>query len=94
MIWVNLSRLPGELWARSVLTDIGNFIGRFIYVDPKLLGAQDKTFAWILVELGFSTGLPAHIDLAWDQIHAHQRLDYWRIPFRFLICHHTRHLMA
>jgi hypothetical protein len=76
MIWVKLSGLPGELWARSVLTDIGNFIGRFIYVDPKLLGAQDKTFAWILVELGFSRGLPAHIDLSWEQIHTHQRLDY------------------
>jgi len=45
MIWVKLPGLHVELWARRVWTNIGNFIGRFIYVDPKCLGAQEKRVA-------------------------------------------------
>jgi len=94
MISLKLPGLPIELFTIRGLADIGNSIGRFIYVDPKCLGAREKIVTWILVELGFFGGLLAYIDLAWEQTHTHQRLDYWSIPFLCLIFHHTGHLMA
>lgn len=57
--------LPSEFWTKHVLKEIGDASGRFIYIDPGSLGARDKRVAWILVELGFSSGFPEHIDLEW-----------------------------
>jgi len=72
--------------------DIGNAIGKFLYANLKCLRARDKWVTWILIELGLYGGLPAHIDLAWDKIHIHQRLEFWCIPFSCLT-NHTGHLM-
>lgn len=41
-IWVKLPGLPIKLWSKETLAVIGNAIGKFIYVDPKCLGAKDK----------------------------------------------------
>ena len=56
------------------------------------MGANDKRIAWILVELEFSGGLPGDIDLVWGNRRHKQRIDFWGIPFRCLICHRTGHL--
>ena len=63
-LWVNISGLPLEFWSRRVLMEIGNAIGKFIYINLCCLGIKDKRISWILVELHFSGGLPAHIDIA------------------------------
>lgn len=55
---------------------IGNAIGRFIYVDPRCIGAKDKRVAWILIEKEFKGGFPESIDLTWELSKIQQRLDY------------------
>lgn len=91
-IWVKLLSLPIELWSKETLAVIGNAIGKFIYVDPKCLGAKDKRVAWILIEKEYRGGFPEYIDFSWDSLAIQQRLDYWGVPFRCSICHKTGHL--
>lgn len=76
LIWVKLPALPIELWKNESLSHIGNAIGKFVYVDPKCLGARDKWVAWILIEKEYRGGFPDHIDLVWGELSIHQRLDY------------------
>jgi len=57
-VWVNLPILPLELWIKQVFMEIGNEIGRFIYMDPRIFGAKDKSVALILIKTNFSGGLP------------------------------------
>jgi len=64
LIWVKLPSLPLELWSKETLTEIGNTIGRFVYVDPRCLGEKDKRIAWILMEKTFRGGFPDHIEIA------------------------------
>lgn len=45
LIWVKLPGLPLELWSKETLTEIGNAIGRCVYVDPRCLGGKDKCVA-------------------------------------------------
>lgn len=73
---VKLLGLPIKLWSRETLTNIGNAIGKFAYVDPKCLGAKDKRVAWILIEKEFQGGFPDHIELLWEELNMHQRLDF------------------
>ena len=94
LIWVKLPGLLIEFQTRKVFIEIGNPIGKFIYVDPKCLGAKDKRVAQILIERGYTGGFPEHIELVWDKTHIHQQLDFWCIPFHCLIFHCMRHLMA
>jgi len=65
LIWVKLLVLPIELWTRETLSDIGNAIGKFVYVDPKCLGAKYKRVVWILIEKEYRGGFPDHIELLW-----------------------------
>ena len=39
-----------------------------------------------------SSGLPVDVDLIWGSRRHRQRVDYWGIPFRCLVCHRTGHL--
>lgn len=66
MIWAKLPNLPLELWSIETLTEIGNSIGKFIYVDPWRRGEKDKRIAWILIEKPYKGGYPDHIVIAWD----------------------------
>lgn len=50
LIWVKLPNLPLEMWSKEILEEIGNSIGRFVYVDPWCLGEKGKRIAWILIE--------------------------------------------
>lgn len=45
IVWGKLPRLPIEFWTTRALTEIGNAIGRFIYINPKVGGARDKQVA-------------------------------------------------
>lgn len=63
LIWVKLPGLPIELWTKETLTNIGNAIGKFVYVDLKCLGEKDKRVTWILIEKEYQGGFPDHIDL-------------------------------
>lgn len=82
-----------ELWTIESLTEIGNTIGKFIYVDPWCRGEKDKRIAWILIEKPFKGGYPNHIFIACDGVKIKQRLDFWGIPFCCSRCHHTGHLI-
>jgi len=93
LIWVKLPGLPLELWSKETLIEIGNAIGRFVYVDPRCLGEKDKRIAWILIEKAYRGGFPDHIEIAWRDLKINQRLDFWGIPFRCLACHRTGHLI-
>jgi len=93
LIWVKLPNLPLEMWSKETLTQIGNSIGRFVYVDPWCLGEKDKCIAWILIEKAYRGGFPDHIEIAWSDLKIKQRLDFWGIPFRCSTCHSTRHLI-
>jgi len=93
MAWVKFLGLPLEFWMRRAVMDTGNFILHFIYMNHVCGGTQDKQVAWILVELQYFKGLPENIEIAWDLIWLRQRLDYWGIPFKCLLCHHMIHLL-
>lgn len=69
-------------------------IGKFVYIDPRSLGAQDKRVAWIPIEKEYRGGFLDHIDLLWGETQLSQRLDFWGVPFRCSLCHHTGHLLA
>ena len=92
IIWMKLPGLPLEYWTVKALRAIGNSIGTTKYIDPAIIGSSDKKIAWILVEMDFSGGLPGDIDLIRGNRKHRQRIDYWGIPFRCLMCHRTRHL--
>lgn len=81
MIWVKLPNLPLELWSTETLTEIGNSVGKFIYVDPWCRGEKDKRIAWILIEKPYKGGYPDHIEITWEGVKINQRLDFWGIPF-------------
>ena len=76
------------------LVDIGNVIGKFIYVDPCCLGDLDKWVAWIVIEREYYGGFLDHIDLFRGETNLSHRLDFWGVAFRCAHCHHTRHLLA
>jgi len=92
LIWFKLPGLPIELCQRETLADIENVIGKFIYVDPKYLGGEDKRVEWILIEKEFRRGFPDHIELHWGGLNIIQILDFWGIPFSCSNYHKTSHL--
>lgn len=74
--------------------DIGNAIGKFVYVDPRCLGAPHKRVSWFRIEKESRGGFPDHIDFHWGETHLSQRLDLQGVPFRCSYHHHTRHMLA
>lgn len=93
LIWAKLPNLPLELWSSETLSEIGNSIGKFIYVDPWCRGERDKRIAWILIDKPFKGTYPEYIDILWEGLQIRQRIDFWGIPFRCSRCHHTGHLI-
>ena len=51
-VWMKLPGLPLEFWTKWVFAEIGDSIGYFFYVDPKLMGMVENRVTWILVEMG------------------------------------------
>lgn len=62
-LWVKLLRLPLEYWTQSDLMEIGNVVGKYVYMYPCILATQDKWVSWILVEVNYMVGLPENNDL-------------------------------
>jgi len=93
LIWAKLPNLPLEIWSSETLSEIGNSIGKFIYVDPWCRGERDKRIAWILIEKPFKGTYPEFVDINWDGMQIRQRIDFWGIPFRCSRCHRTGHLI-
>ena len=89
LIWVKLHNLPIELWMKQVMMDIGNAIGKFVYVDPHCLGAQDKRVAQISIQKEYHGGFLDHINLFQGDTHLSRRLEFWGVPFWCSQCDHT-----
>lgn len=53
LIWVKVPILPLEIWSKEILEEIGNSIGRFVYVYPWCLGEKDKRISWIFIEKSY-----------------------------------------
>lgn len=76
LIWLKLPGLPLDFWTPDTLSEIGNAVGRSVYVDPWCRAEKYKRVAWILIERSFRGGFPEHIDICWRDLSMRQRLDY------------------
>ena len=68
-------------------------MGSCRFVDLKFHEVFDKIFAWVLIEIPFTGGLPVNIDLQWEGSVYKKKIYYWKVPFRCHLCHETGHLM-
>jgi hypothetical protein len=91
-IWVLLSGFPLAFWNLEAFKEIGNSIGKFMYVDPQHLTGLDRRVGKLLVELDLKFGLPAEVDIEWCGFVHQQRLEYVRIIFRCATCKEMGHL--
>jgi hypothetical protein len=80
------------LWSSEAFKLIGNTIGKFIQVDLKQMGGSDRRIGKIMVELDTFEGLPEEIEINWQVLKIHQRLDYVGVPFCCSWCKETGHL--
>ena len=92
IIWEKLPGIPLEYWTIKTLRAIGNSIGTTRFIDPSCIHTVDKWVAWIFIEIAFQGQMAGDIDLVWGQRRHQQRIDYWGVPFRCLICHQTGHI--
>jgi hypothetical protein len=90
----NFSGLPLAFWSREALEAIGNKLGSFVKLEPNWDSKKDHRWAWILVEVDVREGLVGNIDLVYARITWHQKVDYWRLPFRCHGCHEIGHLRS
>jgi hypothetical protein len=89
---VLLPRCPLILWSLEAFKEIGNALGKFIYVDPKLLTGSDRRVGKLLVEVDLFGGLPNEIDIGWRGVVIQQGLDFLGVPFICIIYKDTGHL--
>jgi hypothetical protein len=80
-----------DFWSREVLEAIGNKLGSFVKLEPNWDSKKDRRWAWIMVEVDVREGLVGNIDLVYAGITWHQKVDYWRLPFR---CHDSMKLVT
>jgi hypothetical protein len=93
-VWAILPRLPLTFWSREALEAIKNKIGSFVKLEPNWDSKKDHRWAWILVEVDVREGLVGTIDLVYVGFTWHQKVDYWRLPFRCHDCHEIGHLRS
>eukprot|EP00253_Pinus_taeda_P017607 PITA_17607 len=91
-VWVRFPNLPLHLWNFSLLKAIGNAIGKFYYRCPKTEEYARTTYARICVEMDFSAGFPAEINLTSKDYVWNQKLDYESVVFRCRSYFETGHL--
>ena len=91
-VWVRLPSLPLHLWNLSSLKAIGNAIGKFYCRCPETEEYARTTYARICVEMDFSAGFPAEINLTSKDYVWNQKLDYESVLFRCRSCFETGHL--
>ena len=63
-------------------------------MDEACIGLLDKRVAWFLIEVDFSNGLPATLDIFWETFSIKQHVDNWSVPFRCIGCHEVGHLIS
>lgn len=78
--------LPLELLSDRALEEIGNALVKFVYVDEGFLDSKDKRMERVLVKMDINKGLFLEINISLGSRSFVQPLDYWKIPFRCLIC--------
>jgi hypothetical protein len=71
---------------------IGNKIGSFIGLEPNWASKTNRHWAWIQVEVDTREGLVGNVDIIFGDRVWHQKVYYWKIPFRCHGCHEIRHL--
>jgi hypothetical protein len=91
-LWVLMPGCPLAVWNREAFMEIGNSIGKFLYVDPGLLAGSDRRMGKLLVEVDMFDGLSPEIELEWRGVLFVQKLDYQGVPFRCSVCKETGHL--
>ena len=69
-----------------------NALGQFLYVDEQSLASRDKHVGKLLVQIDVSQGLLEELEIQWRGLSTVQKLDYWKVLFRCLICRRIRHL--
>jgi len=89
-----ISQTTTRILDERIFIDISNTIGKFIYVDPRCLGARDKEISWVLIEKHFGEAFSNHTKLRWENINLTYCLDFWGTPFRCLNSHQIGHLIA
>ena len=62
-MWVLLLGLPFVFWNKEVVVAIGNYIGRFLYLEEHMLFGVDKRVGRIVVEIDMQKGLLEKIDI-------------------------------
>jgi hypothetical protein len=91
-VWVILPGFPLDFWSREALEAIGNKLGSFVKLEPNWDSKKDRRWAWIMIEVDIREGLVGSIDLVYVGITWHQKVDYWRLPFRCHGCHEIGHI--
>jgi hypothetical protein len=76
------------------LEAIGNKIGSFIGLEPNWASKKDRRWAWIQVEVDVGEGLFGNVDIIFGDRVWHQKVDYWKLPFKCHDCHEIGHLRA
>ena len=87
-----LPGLPLQHWNVRALEAIGIKLGRFIMVDEHSLSESDKRMAKVLLEVNIHYGLLEALDIEWRGHYLRQRLEYFGIAFRYIVCRRTRNL--
>jgi hypothetical protein len=93
-VWEIFLGLPLAFWTREALETIGNKLGNFVGLEPNWATKLDRHWAWIQIEVNAWEGLVGSLDIVYGDITWHQKVDYWKIPFRCHGCHEIGHLKS
>jgi len=74
-----------------VLKETSNAIGKFLFVDPKLLSGSERRMGKMLVEVDMHEGLLAKLEIEWCGTVVQQCLDFMGVLFRSTLCKQTGH---
>ena len=91
-VWMIMSSLPIKLWDKVSLEKIRNLVGKIIFFDEKMRDCADKRCARILAKVDISKGLVVKLEINWGTTVFLQPLEYWGLPFRYLVCISIGHL--
>ena len=91
-VWVRFLNLQFHLWNLSSLKAIGNAIGKIFYRCPETEEYARTTYIRIYVEMDFSAGFPAEIQLTSKDYVWNQKPDYKSVLFICRSCFETDHL--
>lgn len=68
--------LPLDLSSKKYIMEISNKIGKLYYVDEDFVRLLDKIVARFLIEVDYSRGLMATMDIYWGLLSIHKQVDY------------------